>query len=293
MSGPMSEDVRLYARVLSMTDSVIVLEYVVDNASSGDVLVCNRLYSGRTPNGVYVIDPNVVYVSIEPGPRPNVTKRVPERGDDVNVEYPIQPVATLLRPGERFGEQFTMTLPLAPVDAYHPLRARPTAATVPSKGLTVSLGWFARKDLDDPLVVDVDTTAGRLPLVKASWVAQSIAQVELDVSVPVLAPAPTGVLTRQCPRCGAANAGEQDACLRCATPLTPPTAPAGLGWRPTHRVPQGGLQSYVTPGGAPSTALDGGLPVQVVERLGDWAHVVAWTGWSGWVDARRLVAAES
>ena len=35
--------------------------------------------------------------------------------------------------------------------------------------------------------------------------------------------------------------------------------------------------------------LSAGLDVTVAERAGDWARVVAVNGWTGWVDARRLV----
>jgi SH3-like domain-containing protein len=36
------------------------------------------------------------------------------------------------------------------------------------------------------------------------------------------------------------------------------------------------------------TPLAGGLELQVVQRIGDWAKVVAVNGWTGWVDARLL-----
>jgi SH3-like domain-containing protein len=36
--------------------------------------------------------------------------------------------------------------------------------------------------------------------------------------------------------------------------------------------------------------LNAGLEIAVAERAGDWARVVAVNGWTGWVDARRLVA---
>jgi hypothetical protein len=38
-----------------------------------------------------------------------------------------------------------------------------------------------------------------------------------------------------------------------------------------------------------TTPLAGGLDLQVIQRVGDWARVVAVNGWSGWVDARLLV----
>jgi hypothetical protein len=70
---------------------------------------------------------------------------------------------------------------------------------------------------------------------------------------------------------------------------------AGVGasatpWQATHTTPPGGLDAWPTPSGtASSTHLDGGLPVQVVARTGDWAEVVAGNGWTGWVDGRLLV----
>jgi len=55
-----------------------------------------------------------------------------------------------------------------------------------------------------------------------------------------------------------------------------------------------GLPARAQP--APTSRLVGqlppGLPVQVVERLGAWAHVLTSTGWSGWVDGRALQAGE-
>lgn len=289
MSTP--DGIRLYARVLSQTATALVIEYAVDNTTPSDVLVCNRLYSGRLPNGAYIVDPNVVDVGVGPDLQAELCKWVTERGPDVNVEYPHHPLATMLRPGERFTEQFSVALPLAPVDVYHPLRERPTGSVVPSKGLSLALGWFPRQRLDDGLVVDVDTTAGRLPMVKASWAAQPIARVQLPDSVPVIAPSTGPALRRQCSTCGSLNAGDQQTCLRCGAPLPVPAAPAGPDWRPTHRVPPAGMAAYDVPGGQPSRQLDGGLPVQIVERSGDWVRVVAWTGWSGWVDGRLLLPA--
>jgi RsiW-degrading membrane proteinase PrsW (M82 family) len=70
----------------------------------------------------------------------------------------------------------------------------------------------------------------------------------------------------------------------------PAPQPAQLAFAPTHRVPPEGLASWQAPNPAgPSTLLAGTLPLQVIERVGEWAHVRASNGWTGWVDARRLV----
>jgi RsiW-degrading membrane proteinase PrsW (M82 family) len=71
-------------------------------------------------------------------------------------------------------------------------------------------------------------------------------------------------------------------------PPAPPAAPAA--WAPTHLAPPEGLQSWDQPDGSrPMTPLAPGLELLVVQRIGDWAQVRAVNGWTGWVDARRLV----
>jgi hypothetical protein len=60
-----------------------------------------------------------------------------------------------------------------------------------------------------------------------------------------------------------------------------------MAWNATHRVPDGGLPSFVN--NQPSTPLDAGLEVEVAERSGDWARVVASNGWECWVAGGTLV----
>ncbi|WP_435850821.1 hypothetical protein [Streptomyces tibetensis] len=63
------------------------------------------------------------------------------------------------------------------------------------------------------------------------------------------------------------------------------------GFRPTHVVPQHGMPAWEAPDPArPTVDLDPLLPVQLLERQGDWGHVLCFNGWSAWVDGRRLVA---
>jgi hypothetical protein len=54
--------------------------------------------------------------------------------------------------------------------------------------------------------------------------------------------------------------------------------------------PSGGMQAWFAPDGTrPVIAtLAAGVRLRVIERRGDWAHVAASNGWSGWVDGRRL-----
>ncbi|MFD6173293.1 hypothetical protein [Streptomyces coeruleorubidus] len=62
------------------------------------------------------------------------------------------------------------------------------------------------------------------------------------------------------------------------------------GFRPTHVVPQNGMPAWEGPDPSrPTVDLDPLLPVQLLERQGDWGHVLCFNGWSAWVDGRRLV----
>ncbi|MGD1221912.1 MULTISPECIES: hypothetical protein [Streptomyces] len=62
------------------------------------------------------------------------------------------------------------------------------------------------------------------------------------------------------------------------------------GFHPTHVVPQDGLPAWEEPDPSrPTVPLDPLLPVELVDRLGDWGRVVCSNGWSAWVDGRLLV----
>jgi RsiW-degrading membrane proteinase PrsW (M82 family) len=75
-----------------------------------------------------------------------------------------------------------------------------------------------------------------------------------------------------------------------AVPMPPPP-PAGRSvFAPTFVVPPGGLPAWARPDASSRLVgtLPPGLPVQRVQQLGPWAHVLTSTGWSGWVDGRAL-----
>ncbi|MEU1184687.1 hypothetical protein ABZ464_45170 [Streptomyces sp. NPDC005820] len=66
------------------------------------------------------------------------------------------------------------------------------------------------------------------------------------------------------------------------------TSPA---FRPTHVVPPTGMPAWEAPDPArPTVPLDPLLPVRLLERRGDWGHVLCANGWQAWVDGRHLVA---
>ncbi|MEV6548289.1 hypothetical protein AB0M57_06210 [Streptomyces sp. NPDC051597] len=63
-----------------------------------------------------------------------------------------------------------------------------------------------------------------------------------------------------------------------------------VDFRPTHVVPPGGLAAWESPDTArPTVPLDALLPVQLIDRRGDWARILCANSWSAWVDGRLLV----
>lgn len=93
-----------------------------------------------------------------------------------------------------------------------------------------------------------------------------------------------------------AGAGEVPVPMQAAAATTDtmvaaaPVQVAAPAWAPTHSVPGGGLRTWPQPDpkSLEGPRLDPGLPIQVAERKGAWARVVASNGWSGWVDGRLI-----
>ena len=62
------------------------------------------------------------------------------------------------------------------------------------------------------------------------------------------------------------------------------------GFRPTHVVPTDGMPAWETPDRSrPTVPLDALLPLQLLDRSGDWGRILCANGWSAWVDGRLLV----
>ncbi|MFN2569919.1 MAG: SH3 domain-containing protein [Candidatus Dormibacteria bacterium] len=74
----------------------------------------------------------------------------------------------------------------------------------------------------------------------------------------------------------------------------PQPAPASTpAWTPSHRVPPAGMDAWAQPDPTQRAIarIDGGVPLQVTETAGAWAHILCSNGWTGWVDFRILVPA--
>jgi hypothetical protein len=67
-----------------------------------------------------------------------------------------------------------------------------------------------------------------------------------------------------------------------------------MTWLPTHSVPSGGMAVWASPDSSAHSILTIAERVELVvdQRQRDWALVRAESGWTGWVDGRRLVESQ-
>jgi Bacterial SH3 domain len=78
-----------------------------------------------------------------------------------------------------------------------------------------------------------------------------------------------------------------------AAPAAAPAASPTAAWTPSHEMKRR-AQAWAQPDPNAAVAVAGTLqkrvPVQVLERRGDWAHIKCSNGWSAWIDAGGLKA---
>ncbi len=121
------------------------------------------------------------------------------------------------------------------------------------------------------------TTPEETKPAEPSWSAQPAQPLPSSLPTPSFSPAPVSTPT---------PGGYQ--------PLTgqpaPQAHPAQSAFAPTHTVPPQGMQAWAAPdpNGAVVATLGGGLPIQITEVRGAWAHVLCSNGWAGWVDGRII-----
>jgi hypothetical protein len=116
------------------------------------------------------------------------------------------------------------------------------------------------------------------------WAAAQPVQAE-----PVTSTLPTQASTLPTPSFGSAGSSGGGYTPLSGQPAQQPH-PAASAFAPTHTVPPQGMQAWAAPdpNGAVVATLGGGLPIQITEVRGAWAHVLCSNGWTGWVDGRII-----
>lgn len=212
-----TQELTLQVRVTGQTQNSLTLAYRVENKSDCDVYIFNQIYKRRLPNGLFVVDPNLVYVSLGDDTL-RLTKAVPYIPESAIEEHPIIPCATMLGHGQSFEETFDVILPAVSFNPYFPARIRDARQVPVTYHNTIfSLGYFKANELGKRQAISVMTSRG-----EAFYVTLTAPSQQLISSEPLIRPIPVlpelatqPPLLRTCPYCGGSNLGSLPICLLC------------------------------------------------------------------------------
>ena len=104
---------------VSVTEKSLDFGYTIVNGTRHNVYIINELFHRRGPAG-FLVDVNVVYASLEPGPILRLKKQLMEVPEFMGVEAPETPYVTPIEAGHEFSESLQLTFPIEPKDPYLP-----------------------------------------------------------------------------------------------------------------------------------------------------------------------------
>lgn len=140
-------------------DARVRLSYRFHNRSSANAYLFNKLYrdfDGKT--GLYTTDTNLVYCEVVHD-RTVLSKRIVPVPDDLEVEKPVIPCVTRVRPGEWFQEEVVVALPLRPWTPYLEPKDTQLKQSALSQPVVFELGFFV-SSAAEPLAGTVQTSQG-------------------------------------------------------------------------------------------------------------------------------------
>jgi hypothetical protein len=207
---PLGEDLNLEFGILENTSASLRCRYVAENASGSDLYLFNRLYHDLRDDGVFDIDPNLVYVDMEDDVL-RLSKRIPDLPDGVLAEALIVPCVTMLHSGSRLEETLSLSLPLQRSNPYLRHLSAPVAGF---ESVSFSLGYCRVSELGATRVETVRSIAG--PALHIDITAE---QQLLVRTAPVALAAASPQERKTCPQCGASLSVGSRFCSQCGAPL--------------------------------------------------------------------------
>lgn len=207
---PLGEDLRLEFEILEHTGALLRCRYVAENVTGSDLYLFNRLYHDLRDDGVFDVDPDLVYVDAHDGVL-HLSKCIPDLPDNVLAEVLIVPCVTVLAAGSRVVESFRLSLPPQRMNPYLSHLSTPVERF---DAVVFSLGYIRASSLGSQRVETVRSTAG-----PALHIYFTAAQQLMVRSAPVSATAVAVPAARPCPRCGAAASPGGRFCNQCGAPL--------------------------------------------------------------------------
>ena len=184
-----SGQIRLEARVVRLDEHSFSFSYSFTNGGSRNAYVFNRLYDRINQDGTYQTHRNLMYVEMEPV-GVVLSKKIIPVPPNMDVEKPIVPCTTRVRPGETLSEVIEVAFPVKPSTPY----AKPPTSSLQEpeiqRSVWIDIGYLEPTRDVDALARDVRTTEGTAPYFYPVPVSsQKVLRVgPLPVTVPVVAP---------------------------------------------------------------------------------------------------------
>ncbi|MBN1152229.1 MAG: zinc ribbon domain-containing protein [Dehalococcoidia bacterium] len=207
---PLGEDLNLEFEILQHTNALLRCRYVAENVTGSDLYLFNRLYHDLRDDGVFDVDPDLVYVDTADGVL-HLSKCIPDLPENVLAEVLIVPCVTPLAAGGKVVESFRLSLPPQRMNPYLSHLHAPVESF---DAVVFSLGYCRASDLRSGQVETVRSIAGL-----ALHVEMTAAQQLVVRTGPVSANVVSTPAARTCPRCGAATSPGSRFCTQCGAPL--------------------------------------------------------------------------
>jgi len=154
-------DCELAVEVVPLPPPQFAFKYTFRNGGRLNAFLFNRLYRRLVPGPVFETDANLVYVEVNTSSVRLSKKTIPVP-DDICVEKPVIPCATLVKPDGTFTETVSVVLPLESRTPYPGVRARRELCEDPELlDAYFELGFVLVPNDGLAWVRQVDTAGGR------------------------------------------------------------------------------------------------------------------------------------
>ena len=207
---PLGKDLRLEFEILEHTGALLRCRYVAENVTGSDLFLFNRLYHDLRDDGVFDVDPDLVYVDAADEVL-HLSKCIPDLPENVLAEVLIVPCVTPLAAGSKVVESFRLSLP---PQRMNPYLSHLRAPVVSFDAVVFSLGYIRADGQGSLRVKTVRSIAG--PALHIDCTASLQLMVR---SAPVKIGAVASPAKKTCARCGTTFPPESRFCTQCGSPL--------------------------------------------------------------------------
>jgi hypothetical protein len=207
---PLGKDLRLEFEILEHTGALLRCRYVAENVTGSDLFLFNRLYHDLRDDGVFDVDPDLVYVDAADEVL-HLSKCIPDQPENVLAEVLIVPCVTALAAGSKVVESFRLSLPPQRMNPYLSHLRAPVESF---DAVVFSLGYCRASALRSGQVETVRSIAG-----PALHIEMTAAQQLITRTAPVKIGAVAPPAKKTCARCGITFPPESKFCTQCGSPL--------------------------------------------------------------------------